>query len=134
MIKEQSKNKKSLLDLKKRYSQKEKIIKYGMTYRDHKKMKHHYPNAAGEPHQNFLYALLCLIYDGYQNINKLKSKMRILFISSTRQLVIEDQDMEEYIQIANEKELVCQKTKDNIIIALTFFREFSLYSKIVGLG
>ncbi|MBD3196139.1 MAG: cation diffusion facilitator family transporter [Candidatus Lokiarchaeota archaeon] len=83
-------------------------------YQDYKLMKESFPYLKGEPHGNFLYAMLCFIYDGYTNIQRLKEKMKTLFISTTKQLVIEEEDIEEYIQLAKREELVIQKDKNLI--------------------
>ncbi|MFX0135477.1 MAG: cation diffusion facilitator family transporter [Candidatus Hodarchaeota archaeon] len=85
-----------------------------------------------EPHTSFLFGFLCLIYDGFETIEKIKEKMRILFISSTRQLVIEEQDVEEYLQSARRKGLV-DITPDNKIILTKEGQdvvEFSYYTNL----
>ena len=56
-----------------------------------------------EPHTDYFYGFLCLIYDGVNNIWDIKEQMRLFFISSTAQLVNEDQDVEEYLQAAKRK-------------------------------
>lgn len=59
-----------------------------------------------EPHTDYFYGFLGLIYDGFSNIDTLKKKMRVFFISSTRQLVVEETDVEEYLQVAKRNKLV----------------------------
>ncbi|MFX1310108.1 MAG: cation transporter [Promethearchaeota archaeon] len=68
-------------------------------------MKKYYP-AKYEPHSNLLYAFLCLIYDGVREIAKIKEKMRILFISATKQVIIGDEDVDEFFQIAKRNKLI----------------------------
>ncbi|TXT60202.1 MAG: Cation efflux family protein [Promethearchaeota archaeon] len=99
----------SLLKFKHKFDKKE-ITK--LTHKDHQLMKKSYPySRRGEPHNNFLYALLCLIYDGIHDLAKIKAKMKIFFISSTKQLVISEEDIEEYIQIAKREGLIVKKNE-----------------------
>jgi hypothetical protein len=102
----------SLLKLKHKFDKKE-ISK--LSRKDHQMMKKSYPySRRGEPHNNFLYALLCLIYDGTHNLENIKANMRIFFISSTRHLVISEEDIEEYIQIAKREGLILFKNQDTL--------------------
>ncbi len=67
-----------------------------------------------EPHTDYFYGFLCLIYDGVNNIRDIKEQMRLFFISSTAQLVNEDQDVEEYLQAAKRKDYL-QIKKDETV-------------------
>jgi len=101
----------TIVELKASYSRK----KGGYPHRseEFQMMKKYYP-AKYEPHSNFIYAFLCFIYDGFNTIDLIKKKMRILFISSTRQVVIEGEDVDEYFQIAKRSELVIVNPDDTI--------------------
>lgn len=74
-----------LTDLKAQYSRKE--LKYGPRKKGYKLMIKCYESHSHDPHHTFLYGFLCLIYDGINAITNIKSKMRLFFISSTRQVV-----------------------------------------------
>ncbi|MFX1590039.1 MAG: cation diffusion facilitator family transporter [Promethearchaeota archaeon] len=76
-------------------------------------MKKYYP-AKSEPHGNFLYAFLCLIYDGIGEIAKIKEKMRTLFISATKQVIIGEEDVDEFFQIAKRNKLISLGPNDTI--------------------
>lgn len=93
-----------LTDLKSKYSQKE--LKFGPKREGAKFVSKYYNGHHNEPHEDFLYGFLCLIYDGVTNINDLKSEMKIFFISATKQVIIEDNDVDEYIQKAKQKQLI----------------------------
>ena len=104
-----------LTDLKSKYSRKD--LKFGPRDKDAKLISKYYEGHHKEPHGDFLYGFLCLIYDGINHINDLKSEMRLFFISATKQVVIEDTDVEEYIQKAKRKDLI--KVNENRTIKLT---------------
>jgi Co/Zn/Cd efflux system component len=57
-------------------------------------------------HDSYLFGFLGLIYDGETELQSLKAKMRTLFISSTHQAVVEDEDLEDLLHFAKEKELI----------------------------
>lgn len=59
-----------------------------------------------EPHVDYFYGFLSLIYDGFTDINILKKKMRVFFISSTKHIVVEETDVEEYIQVAKRNNFI----------------------------
>jgi len=101
-----------LTDLKAHYSKKE--LKYGPTSKGYYLMTKYYESHNHDPHHTFLYGFLCLIYDGVNTIDDLKSKMRLFFISSTRTVVIGEEDVEEFLQKAKRKKLI-QINQDNII-------------------
>ncbi len=101
----------SLEDLKSKYSRKD--LKFGPKGEGPNFVKKYYDGHHREPHEDFLYGILCLIYDGVQNVKDLKSQMRLFFISATKQVIIEDTDIEEYIQKAHRKKLI--EIKQNII-------------------
>jgi hypothetical protein len=101
-----------LSDLKVKYSQKQ--LKYGPQGEGRKFITNHYEGHHKEPHNDFLYGFLCLIYDGITNIKDLKSKMRIFFISATKQVTIEESDVEEYLQKAKQKNLIKIVQNQNI--------------------
>lgn len=86
--------------------QSKKNLNYLRTDPKYKLMKKYYENHGHEPHESFLYAFLCLVYDGNDTLDSIKKKLRIIFISSTRQVVVEDEDIEEYYQQARRKELI----------------------------
>ena len=94
----------SLADLKKKYSKKD--IKFSRNDQKFDLMKEYYDIHGHEPHESFLYAFLCLIYDGHDSLDLIKKNLRLIFISSTKQAVIEDEDIEEYYQHAKRKELI----------------------------
>ncbi len=71
------------------------------------------PESSG-PQLDLFYGFLCIIYDGIDSIEKIKKKMRWLFLSTMSQLVIEDQDIEEYIHLARYKNFIKLNTDDNI--------------------
>ncbi|MFW9876024.1 MAG: hypothetical protein ACFFG0_23220 [Candidatus Thorarchaeota archaeon] len=70
-----------------------------------------------EPHVDYFYGFLGLVYDGVKNIDALKKKMRVLFISSTRHLVVENTDGDKYIQFAKRNKLI--NIEENGTITLT---------------
>ncbi|MFX1316223.1 MAG: cation transporter [Promethearchaeota archaeon] len=104
-----------LTDLKSKFSRKE--LKFGPKSEAAKFVSQFYEGHHKEPHEDFLYGFLCLIYDGFINIEDLKSQMKIFFISATKQVVIEDNDVDEYIQKAKRKQLI--ELKENHTIELT---------------
>ena len=81
--------------------------RYGMSHRseEFKLMKKYYPSKY-EPHNNFIYAFLCLIYDGIHEVAIIKEKMRTLFISATKSVILSDEDVDEFIQLAKKNELI----------------------------
>ncbi len=92
--------------------------KQGVSHRseEYKLMAKHYPGRH-EPHDNFLYAFLCLVYEGVDKIDKIKKRMRPLFIAATNQVLVTDEDVEEYFLIAKKEKLI--KFKSDNIIELT---------------
>jgi hypothetical protein len=104
-----------LTDLKAEYSRKE--LKYGPRKKGYELMIQYYESHSHDPHHTFLYGFLCLIYDGINKVDDLKGKMRLFFISSTKQLVVENEDVEEYIQKAKRYDLI--KFDQNNTITLT---------------
>ena len=104
-----------LTDLKPQYSKKE--LKYGPRSKGYNLMTKYYESHNHDPHHTFLYGFLCLVYDGINTIEELKTRMRLFFISSTRHVIIGDEDVEEYIQKAKRKKLI-QIQSENVI-ALT---------------
>lgn len=103
-----------LSDLKSQYSKKElwrgpAREKYGVV--------EEYYGKGHEPHTNYFYAFLGMVYDGINTIQAIKKEMMHIFISSTHQLVVEPQDVEEYLQSAKKKGFV--KVKAEGIIELT---------------
>jgi hypothetical protein len=95
----------TIAELKANYSRK----KHGISHRDdnYKLMAKYYPaNDQPHPHNNFLYAFLCFLYDGIQTIEEIKKKMCNLFISSTSQVVISEEDIKEYYLIALRRGLI----------------------------
>ncbi|MBY8983069.1 MAG: hypothetical protein KGD57_08980, partial [Candidatus Lokiarchaeota archaeon] len=103
-----------LSDLKLRFSKKE--LRNG-PHTIRKEFPDLYKQSEHEPHMNYFYGFLGLIYDGINTIEDLKVKMRLIFISSTKQLVVEDQDVEEYLQSAKKKKLII--VENDGIIKLT---------------
>lgn len=93
----------TIAELKANYIRK----KHGISHRDdnYKMMVKYYP-ANYEPHNNFLYAFLCFLYDGAQNIEEIKNEMCNLFISSTSQVIVGEEDIKEYYLIALRKDLI----------------------------
>ena len=93
----------TIAELKSNYSRK----KHGISHRDdnYKMMVKYYPGNY-EPHNNFLYAFLCFLYDGVQKIEELTKKMCNLFISSTKQVVVGEEDIKEYYLISIRKGLI----------------------------
>ncbi len=79
-------------ELRRKYHKFERIIRKNYTTK--------------EPHTSYLYGFLSLIYDGITSITELKSKMRKFFISTTSQLVVEEQDVMEFIKTAKDKNLI----------------------------
>ena len=102
-----------LTDLKSKYSKED--LKFGSGSKGYNLMTKYYESHNHDPHHTFLYGFLCMIYDGVNTVDNLKAKMRLFFISSTRHVVIGDEDVEEYIQKAKRKKLI-QVNQDNKII------------------
>ena len=90
----------SFAELKANYIRK----KHGVSHRseEYKLMAKHFPGRH-EPHDNFLFAFLCLLYEGEDNLNKIKKRMRLLFIAATKQVLVTDDDVEEYFLIAKKE-------------------------------
>ena len=103
----------TIAELKANYSRKE----HGISHRDdnYKLMVKYYPGNY-EPHNNFLYAFLCFLYDGVQKIEDINKKMCKFFISSTSQVIVSEEDIKEYYLIAKRRGLI---KEDNGIIELT---------------
>ena len=93
-----------LTDLKPQYSRTE--LKTGSRRKGYKLMTKYYESHNHDPHHTFFYGFLCLIYDGINTLDELKSNMRLFFISSTKHVVIEDEDVEEYLQKARRNKLI----------------------------
>ncbi len=74
-----------------------------------------FPNGGG-PQDDFLYGFLGLIYDGVNNLGDIKQKMRYIFTTTMRQLVITDKNVDEYLKIAQLKEFVQINNKDYITL------------------
>ncbi|MGB5909982.1 MAG: cation transporter [Promethearchaeia archaeon] len=106
-----------LEDLKSKYSRKD--LKFGPRREGPNFIKKYYDGHHRAPHEDLLYGFLCLIYDGVQDIEDLKSQMRLFFLSVTKQVVIEDNDTEEYIQKANRKKLIVIKQNNTIELTET---------------
>ena len=98
-------------DLKSKYLHKE--IKYGIRSEAFEIMKNYYPTKYGT-YNNFLFAFLCCIYDGKNKFEAIKMDMLILFISTTKQVVIGEEDIEEYYRLAKRLELI-YVDHDNLI-------------------
>jgi len=92
-----------LSDIKEKYTKKN--LSRGPAVDVKNRMKSIY-GAGHEPHTDYFYGFLGLIYDGINTIDELKSKMKVFFIASTHQLVVGDEDVEEYIQFALVKNLI----------------------------
>jgi len=103
-----------LSDLDSKYSMKD--LRRGPA-RTGKSVLDQYFGRSHEPHVDYFYGFLGLIYDGFNNIDALKKKMRVFFISSTRHLVVEETDVEEYLQFAKRNELI--NVEENGSITLT---------------
>jgi Co/Zn/Cd efflux system component len=101
----------SFRELKANYSRK----KHGISHRseEYKLMAKYYPGRH-EPHDNFLYAFLCLVYEGEDKIDRIKKRMRPLFIAATNQVLVTDEDVEEYFLIAKKEQLIRVISDDSI--------------------
>lgn len=104
----------SFAELKANYVRK----KHGVSHRseEYKLMGKHYPGRH-EPHDNFLYAFLCLVYEGENYLDNIKKRMRPFFIAATSQVLVTDEDVEEYFLTAKKEQLI--KVDVNGIIQLT---------------
>lgn len=91
----------------------QKDLRYGPKDDRRKRLKEIY-GPGHEPHNNYFFGLLALVYDGYTDISELKKQMRLFFISSTGQLVVEDADVEEYIQQAKKRNLIRVKNERRV--------------------
>ncbi|MFX1338046.1 MAG: cation diffusion facilitator family transporter [Promethearchaeota archaeon] len=103
-----------LADQKAKYSFKELRRSSSISSENHKYMKIYYPSIRHDPHEGFFYGFLCLIYDGLNTIEELKAQMRLFFLSATKQVVVEDQDVEEYLQYAKKKQLITEDPSGKI--------------------
>ncbi|MFX1345486.1 MAG: cation transporter [Promethearchaeota archaeon] len=103
-----------LSDLGSKYSMKD--LRRGPA-RTGKSVLDQYFGRSHEPHVDYFYGFLGLIYDGFNDINTIKKKMRVFFISSTKHLVVEEADVEEYLQFAKRNELI--KIEEDETITLT---------------
>jgi hypothetical protein len=119
-----------LSDFKSKYTNKE--LRFSSKSERRELNKKYYPSVRHDPHDSFFYGFLCLIYDGINTVKELKKQMRCYFISVTKQLVVENQDVEEYIQYARKKNLI--EFGSNGVITLTpegkELVEFSYYSTL----
>ena len=114
----------SLVDLKAKFSKKE--FRSGRDDPRFKLIKKYYDIHNHEPHESFLYAFLCLIYDGHDSLDLIKKQLRLIFISSTKQAIIEDEDIEEYYQQAKRKGLISQN--ENKILLTEIGKDLVEYS------
>lgn len=103
-----------LADLKENYSTRELRGGSRIAAEKHEFMKKYYPSIRHDPHEGFFYGFLCLIYDGINNIKDLKAQMRLFFLSATKQVVVEEQDVEEYLQYAKKKKLITEEPNGRI--------------------
>ena len=101
-----------LSDFKSKYSNKE--LRFNSKSKRLDLLKKYYPSVGHDTHTSFLYGFLCLIYDGINDVEELRKQMRLFFISSTKQLVVEDQDVEEYLQYARKKKLIVLESDGTI--------------------
>ncbi|TFG08493.1 MAG: hypothetical protein EU539_02075 [Promethearchaeota archaeon] len=101
-----------LSDLKSKYSRKD--LRFGSKSERRDLNKKYYPSKRHDPHDGFFYGFLCLIYDGMNTVDKLKEQMRLFFISATKQLVVEEEDFEEYLQYAMKKNLIFFESENTI--------------------
>ncbi len=69
-------------------------------------LKTHYPTKRHGGHDSYFYGFLCCIYDGIEDLNEIKKVMSSFFISSTKQLVVEDEDIKEFIEHAKKQKLI----------------------------
>jgi len=81
-----------------------------------KSQKELFPSGGG-PQDDFLYSFLALIYDGYSNLDEIKDQMRYIFTTTMRQLIITDENIDEYLNIALSKNLLL--ISDNSMLFLT---------------
>jgi len=104
----------SFEELKANYTRK----KHGVSHRseEYKLMAKYYPGRH-EPHDNFLYAFLCLVYEGEDKMDRIKKRMRPLFIAATNQVLVTEEDVEEYFLIAKKEQLI--RVNPNGCIELT---------------
>ena len=82
-----------------------------------KSQKELFPNGGG-PQDDFLYSFLALIYDGYTNLIEIKSQMQHLFTTTMRQLLITEENVEEYLDIALSKKLVQIDKDDDLSLTM----------------
>ncbi|MFX1388667.1 MAG: hypothetical protein ACFE9Z_01220 [Promethearchaeota archaeon] len=103
-----------LNDLKSQYDSKQ--LKQGPRKKGYKLLTNYYESHNHDPHHTFFYGFLSLIYDGINLIDELKAKMRIFFISSSRQVVIEEEDVEEFLQKARRNRLIKIQPNNKFIL------------------
>ncbi len=103
----------TIKDLKSNYSHKQ--MKYGIRSEAFNMMKKYYLTKY-ETHNNFLFAFLCCVYDGKNKLEAIKKEMRLLFISATKQVVVGEEDVEEYFQLAKRQELISVNENNHILL------------------
>lgn len=89
-----------LADLKTKYSTNKLRGSSSIASQKREFMKKYYSSIRHDPHEGFFYGFLCLIYDGLNKIEDLKAQMRLFFMSATKQVIVEEQNVEEYLQYA----------------------------------
>lgn len=121
-----------LADLKTKYSKKELRGTSSIASEKRDFMKKYYPSIRHDPHEDFFYGFLCLIYDGVNKIEDLKNQMRLFFLSATKQVVVEEQDVEEYLQYARKKQLITEDSDGSIYLTKNGEKlvELSYYSTL----
>ena len=105
-----------LADLKTKFSTKELRGSSSIATEKRDFMRKYYPPIRHDAHEGFFYGFLCLIYDGVNKVEDLKKQMRLFFISATKQIVVEEQDVEEYLQYARKKQLIIENPDGNIYL------------------
>ncbi|TFG17353.1 MAG: hypothetical protein EU531_03600 [Promethearchaeota archaeon] len=81
-----------------------------------KSQKELFPSGGG-PQDDFLYSFLALIYEGYTHLSEIKTQMRDIFTTTMRQLIITEENVDEYLNIALSKNLV--KNAQDSTLSLT---------------
>ena len=105
-----------LADFKTKYSTKELRSSSSIASEKREFMRKYYPSIRHDPHEGYFYGFLCLIYDGVNKIEDLKKQMRLFFFSATKQVVVEEQDVEEYLQYARKKKLIIEDPDGSIYL------------------
>ncbi len=98
---------------------------------ERKEIKEFYSGEGYEPHTSYFYAFLGLIYDGVNTIELLKAKLRLFFNSSTKQLIVEEDDVEEYLQAAKRKNLISINQDDSTTELTEEGKKLKLKSKFL---